>query len=74
MMAEYGQVDQEILMRELVPTDQGIEVVIMNLLKQIKGEIEKGKLINQNLKENGGMNQGKNIDLRKVLKKEEWKC
>ena len=45
MMAEYGQVDQEILMREVVPTDQDIEVE-----EEVVEEEEEDK-------EAGGMNQ-----------------
>ena len=36
----------------------------------IKGEVEKDK--DQNLKETGGKNQEETIDLRRLLKKEEW--
>ena len=44
----YGQVDQEILMREVVPTDQGLE-------RKVEEEIE-GVVKEEEVDEVGGMN------------------
>jgi hypothetical protein len=46
MTTEYGQVDQEILMREVVPTDQGLEMKV----EEVDEEEEE-------VEEDGGMNQ-----------------
>ena len=47
-MMMYGQVDQEILMREVVPTDQGLE-------RKVEEEIE-GVVKEEEVDEVGGMN------------------
>jgi Mg/Co/Ni transporter MgtE len=51
MMMVYGQVDQEILMREVVPTDQGLEMKVEEVVEEVDEEEE------EEVEEDGGMNQ-----------------
>ena len=50
MTTEYGQVDQEILMREVVPTDQGLEMKVEEV--EVEGVVEE-----EEVEETGGMKQ-----------------